>query len=137
MCCLKNTTQIIDDASLVCTEQFVTLTLQINGEVTTSFYTLRIATLDTIRIPSYFENYYPIVDDAIVSSLERDRIEEFVFVGERSTDTIREVFEIKSTQSDILFGSSKEENRYFHPLGGNEVTYSYEENGLTYQELFA
>tara|TARA_B110000285_G_scaffold130566_1_gene146681 strand:- start:557 stop:1099 length:543 start_codon:yes stop_codon:yes gene_type:complete len=48
-----------------------------------------------------------------------------------------EVFEIKSTQSDILFGSSKEENRYFHPLGGNEVTYSYEENGLTYQELFA
>jgi hypothetical protein len=100
--CVKNTTQIIDDASLVCTEQFVTLSLQINGEAPTSFYTLRIATLDTIRIPSYFENYYPIVDDAIVSSLERDRREECVFVGERSTDTIREVFEIKSDGCHVI-----------------------------------
>ena len=100
--CVKNTIQIIDDASLVCTEQFVTLSLQINGEAPTSFYTLRIATLDTIRIPSYFENYYPIVDDAIVSSLESDRLEKFVFVGERLTDTIREVFEIKSDRCHVI-----------------------------------
>ena len=100
--CVKNTTQTIDDAALFCTEQFVTLTLQINGEAPTSFYTLRIATSDTLRIPSYFENYYPIVDDGIVSSLERDRLEEFVFVGERSTDTIREVFEIKSDGCHVI-----------------------------------
>ena len=100
--CVKNTIQIIDDASLVCTEQIVTLTHQINGDVPTSFYTLRIATLDTIRIPSYFENYYPIVDDAIVSSLESDRLEKFVFVGERLTDTIREVFEIKSDRCHVI-----------------------------------
>lgn len=100
--CVKNTTQTIDDAALFCTEQFVTLTLQINGKAPTSFYTLRIATSDTLRIPSYYENYYPIVDDGIVSSLERDRLEEFVFVGERSTDTIREVFEIKSDGCHVI-----------------------------------
>lgn len=100
--CVKNNTQIIDDATLVCTEQFVTLTLQINGRAPTSFYTLRIATSDTLRIPSYFENYYPIVDDGILSNLERDLLEEFVFVGERSTDTIREVFEIKSDGCHVI-----------------------------------
>ena len=100
--CVKNTTQLIDDASLFCTEQFVTLILQINGEAPTSFYTLRIATSDTLRITPYFENYYPIVDDGIVSSLESDRLEQFVFVGERSTDTIREVFEIKSDGCHVI-----------------------------------
>ena len=63
---------------------------------------MNIATLDTIRIPSYFENYNPIVHDVIVSSLERDCLEEFVFVGERSTDTLCEVFEIKSDGCHVI-----------------------------------
>jgi|TARA_B110000503_G_scaffold22280_1_gene34307 hypothetical protein len=93
---VKNNLKSQEDEFLICTEQFVTITIQIMGDAPTNYYTLRPKTSDTLKIESYFENYYPIVNDNLVSSLERDSTEQLIFVGERTANPIREVFEIKS-----------------------------------------
>ncbi len=46
------------------------------------------------------------------------------------------VTQIRHSKSDIIFGTAKEIERIYSPLGGNSVSYSYDNFGVTYQELF-
>ncbi len=69
---------------VACTMEFRTVTVTVTGPALTSFYTLRTATGDTIRIGQ--ENVggmvgvYPILDDSFQSVIE-GRTENFVFKG--------------------------------------------------------
>ena len=56
--CVKNSLIEKEEEPLICTEQFVSITIQIKGEAPLDHYTLRTATQDTLRFEFNYENYY-------------------------------------------------------------------------------
>ncbi len=99
--CVKNTL-IESDEPLICTEQFVTISLEIKGKTPSDYYTIRSKTGDTLILDFVYENYYPIVNDNLVKDMKRNQIETFVFVGIRPEKSIRELFKIKSDGCHVL-----------------------------------
>ncbi|MDP2189719.1 MAG: hypothetical protein Q8J69_13660 [Sphingobacteriaceae bacterium] len=69
---------------VACTMEFRTVTVTVTGPALTSYYTLRTATGDTIRISQEnvggMAGVYPILDDSFQSVIE-GRTENFVFKG--------------------------------------------------------
>lgn len=97
--------EIIDglDDPVFCTEEFRFVTLEVNGGVPESFFTLRKSTGDTIRFEqqALFDNQYPVLDDSYQDELE-GKTDEFEFVGfQGDSEVIREVFEIKADECHI------------------------------------
>lgn len=90
------------DELLFCTEQFVTITIQIKGLHPSDFYTIRLATMDTLRSDFIYENYYPVVNDNLVKQLQRNQTEAFVFIGLRPENPIFETFEILSDGCHVI-----------------------------------
>lgn len=91
-----------NDKLLICTENFVTITLQITGDPPTDFYTIRLATGDTLQQGWVYENYYPVVDDNLVSQMGIDMIEDFRFVGKRDQNKIDIRYKIKSDGCHVI-----------------------------------
>lgn len=99
--CFMNCSKI-NDEPLICTENFVTITLQITGEPPSDFYTIRLATGDTLRHQWVYKNYYPVVDDNLVGQMEKDVVEDFRFVGKRDENTINMRYKIKSDGCHVV-----------------------------------
>jgi len=93
---------ISTEEPLFCTENFVTLTLQIKGEPLIDFYTIRLTTGDTLRYELFYENYYPVVDDNLVSQMKKDEIEDFQFIGQRSQNSVNTVFKVKTDGCHVI-----------------------------------
>ena len=100
--CVKNSLIEKEEEPLICTEQFVSITIQIKGEVSLDHYTLRTAAQDTLRFEFNYENYYPVVNDHLVKTLEPNTEEEFVFVGIRTENNIREPYTITSDGCHVI-----------------------------------
>jgi hypothetical protein len=98
----QKTPLLDNEEPLVCTEQFVTITLQITGPPPSDYYTLRLNTKDTLRSDFIYENYYPVVNDNLVNQLQRNQSEIFVFVGVRQDNPIFETFEIQSDGCHVI-----------------------------------
>jgi len=95
--CSKNNEKL-----LICTENFVTITLQITGNPPTDFYTIRLATGDTLRYEWIYEKYYPVADDNLVNQMEINEIETFRFVGKRNQNSIDLRYKIKSDGCHVI-----------------------------------
>lgn len=91
-----------NDKLLFCTENFVTITLQITGKPPTDFYTIRLATGDTLRYEWIYDKYFPVADDNLVNQIEIDEIETFRFVGKRNQNSIDLRYKIKSDGCHVI-----------------------------------
>jgi hypothetical protein len=68
---------------VICTMEFRTVSITVNGASLTEYYTLRESTGDTIRISRQNvpgNNAYPVLDDSYQRTLQ-DRVENFRFQG--------------------------------------------------------
>ncbi len=72
-----------DDNEVVCNMIFTMITVEIEGEQLTGYYTIREATQDTLRLEQgvLFENNYPILTDAEFNLFEPLSVEDFRFLG--------------------------------------------------------
>ena len=103
------------DESIVCTEEFRTIGVNITGVDLTAFYTVRTSTEDTIRLQKFgtdlLSDFYPILDDSYLPKLENDQ-DTFVFYGFESgaiTPKVEEQYVIKADQCHIELVSGKTE----------------------------
>jgi hypothetical protein len=101
---LAFTSCIKKEDPVMCTMEFRTVGLQVTGKTLSDFYTIRLATGDTIRLQDQggvFEEFYPVLDDSFQQKLQ-DKIEAFQFIG-LINDTIRvdEVFIISADKCHI------------------------------------
>ena len=79
------------DPQLSCTEIFITETLTVSGTLLDSYYTIRLASQDTIRDLDDFDpqdNNYPVLNDLYLDRLQIDIEEEFRFIGNRNDEQI-------------------------------------------------
>lgn len=66
--------------SQACTDIFKTTSIHIEGTELHRFYTLRLSNKDTIRIPSYEANTYPVLNDSYQDTFANNK-DSFHFVG--------------------------------------------------------
>ncbi|MEM6631577.1 MAG: hypothetical protein AAF694_17990 [Bacteroidota bacterium] len=87
---------------IICTDEFRTIGLEIEGGELDEFYTIRKSTNDTIQVDfPVFETLYPVLDDSYQEELE-GQVDEFEFVGFReSEELVRELFVIKADECHI------------------------------------
>ena len=99
LCCypfffIKISSKAPEEKCPICKEQFGILQIILGSAFKLS--RLCIAPSGSLRIKSHFENYYPIVNDNLVSCSERGVYKEFIFILEQTKNTIHESFEVES-----------------------------------------
>lgn len=94
----------------ICTLEFRTINLTVNGVMLNDYYTIRESTGDTIRnisgnVPD--QNLYPILDDN-AQHLFPNNTEKFRFIGVVSDSVaVNEIYSIKADQCHIEYVSGK------------------------------
>lgn len=74
-----------------CTEIFLTESITVSGTLLSSYYTIRLATQDTLRNlddSNTQDNNYPVLNDLYLDRLQIDVEEEFRFIGNRNNEQI-------------------------------------------------
>jgi hypothetical protein len=90
------------DDEIACTEQFVTIGLEITGADLDDHFTIRQSNADTIRIGSVFGDFYPVLDDSYQTELENEE-EQFSFIGIiADTITVSESFIIAADECHVM-----------------------------------
>ncbi|WP_215231770.1 hypothetical protein [Dyadobacter linearis] len=99
-----------DPGDINCTEEFRSVGLEVSGEPLTEFYTVRLATSDTLRARSEFvpeSRWYWVLDDSY-QKLLANRQEVFKFVGKRgSAIVVQEEYTIGADACHIFKVSGK------------------------------
>lgn len=100
--------------SVVCTMEFRTITINVQGDTLDHFYTIKVTSGDTIRLNSgntFGSNTYPVLDDSYQSNIA-NRTEQFRFVGLKNNAIIvDELFTIKADLCHIEY------------VNGNQIIY--------------
>lgn len=89
---------------VICTEEFVVIGVKINGANPDDFFTVRTATMDTIRFETGFPvgNWYPILDDTFQPILQ-DQREDFYFVAFHNNQMIiNQPYEIGADKCHVI-----------------------------------
>jgi len=99
----KNNEAQRESEQLICTLQYVTYTVELSTEPLTNFYTLYVATQDTIRFEDYnsSDRFYPILDDRFTAELI-DKKEDFIFVGQVGNEQLRIPYVFTSDRCHIV-----------------------------------
>ena len=101
--CNKSTSS---SSTVVCTTEFRTVTINVQGDTLDHFYTIRVTSGDTIHLNSgniLGANTYPVLDDSYKSNIV-NRTEQFRFVGVKNNAVlVDELFTIKADQCHISY----------------------------------
>ena len=105
-----------DDQEVICSDEFKTIGVKVIGGRLDDFYTIRMATADTIRFTESgqypLSNWYPILDDSYQPLLEGTR-EDFIFAGiKNATEVVRQQFSIGADVCHIIKYSGPVEVSY-------------------------
>ena len=92
-----------NDDFLLCTENFVSYTLEIPGAALDGFFTYRVATQDSLRLVTLFldSSLYPVLNDLYKDSLVGGE-ESFRFMGRRGNTAIDVPFVFTSDGCHIV-----------------------------------
>lgn len=90
------------ESNRYCTEEFRTITIEVNGAVLDDFYTVRLRTGDTIRRDSPISGkYYEVLDDLWTDKIKQEG-EYFLFEGKVGDSVlVREQFKIGHDECHI------------------------------------
>lgn len=99
----------LDDDNLICTQEFVTYTVEVLGDTLQDFYSVRTYNNDIIRIERFdlSNAYYPILNDSYTNTL-RNREEQIDFIAVGKSKTIREPYIFTSDGCHIIKIKGKE-----------------------------
>lgn len=100
---------------VMCTMEFRTVSIIVNGDPLDEFFTIRLKTNDTLRLSSdnlIDPNTYPVLDDSFQKILE-GKTEEFRFLGfKNNVMVVNEPFVIRADKCHIEYVSGKKETEY-------------------------
>ena len=86
---------------IACTEEFVIVSIQVNGATLDDHYTIWHAKEDTFTLTSGIDNIYAVVDDSFQEQLE-GKTEEFSFIGIiNDTIVIDELYVVSANECHI------------------------------------
>ncbi len=101
-----------EDKPIMCTEEFRTVGINVNGDSLTNYYTIRPFNNDTIlptnSFQGVYENYYVVLDDSYRANIANKQ-ETFIFIGFiNDSIVVNEEFIIKADDCHIEKVSGKE-----------------------------
>lgn len=100
---------------VMCTMEFRTVTIKVNGAPLDEFFTIRLKSNDTLRLSReniMEENVYPVLDDGFQKMLE-SKTEEFRFIGfKNNVMVVNEPFVIRADKCHIEYVSGRRETEY-------------------------
>jgi hypothetical protein len=90
------------ESNRYCTQEFATITIEVNGAVLDDFYTIRLRTGDTIRSATPIaDKYYEVLDDLWTNKIKKEG-EYFLFEGKAGDSVlVREQFRIGHDECHI------------------------------------
>lgn len=100
-----------NDDQFICTDEFRSVIITVNGRTLNKYFTIRESNGDTIRINRdyYLPNVYPVLDDTYQSKLE-NKIGNFWFKGfVNDSLVVNEIFVITADKCHIQYISGKTE----------------------------